>query len=246
MNREDVAVAAATGDPLSFDRRWLLRAGAVSVGVALAGGILGPFRSAVAGLTGDPGGTQRQLDVQIFQTAASLENVALEAYATALALPVVGANATLVHFLESARSHHIEHRDAFNAQAEALGGVRQEAPNPTYDKLVEEALPTLDDVGAVVGLAATLEEAAGDTYLANVTQLADPQARALMAAVMGVEAQHLAVLRIVAALLAADLPDLVAVPTDVARLPSAIGSVASPGPFEAPEHASPPEQGAVR
>jgi hypothetical protein len=245
MNRDDVVVAAA-GDARSFDRRWLLRAGAVSVGVAVAGGILGPFRSAVAGLAGEPDGSQQQLDVQVFQTAASLENVALAAYASALTLPAIGANPALTHYLESARAHHLEHRDAFNAQAEARGGVRQDAPNPTYDKLVEEAMPTLDDVGAVVGLAATLEEAAGDTYLANVALLGDPAARALMAAVMGVEAQHLAVLRIVAALLDAGLPDLVAAPTDVARLPSAIVSVASPGPFAAPEHASPPAEGAVR
>ena len=107
-------------------------------------------------------------------------------------------------------------------------------------------MPGVRDAAALVDLAATLEEAAGDTYLANVVRLDDPAARALMASVMGVEAQHLAVLRTVAALFAAGAPDLVAAPTDVSRLPAVVGSVAAPDPFEAPDHASPPEEGAVR
>ena len=99
--------------------------------------------------------------------------------------------------------HHDEHRDVFNAQAEALGGVRQDAPNPKYDRIVEAAMPGVGDAAAFVDLAATLEAAAGDTYLANVVRLDDPAARALMASVLGVEAQHVAVLRTVAALFTA-------------------------------------------
>jgi hypothetical protein len=242
MNRDDVVAAAS----VAIDRRRLLRVGAVSVGVAVAGAILGPFRSAVAGLAGGPTGAQPQIDVQIFQTAASLEVVALTTYAGVLGLPLIGEHPAIASFIDAAAQHHVEHRDAFNARAEALGGARQEAAHPKYRQLVDDELPALADVGAVVGLAATLEEAAGDTYLANVTQLDDPAARALMASVMGVEAQHLAVFRSAAALLDADLAELVATPPDIARLPTALADVASPRPFETAEHASAPAEGAVR
>ena len=67
-----------------------------------------------------------------------------------------------------------------------------------------------------------------------------------MASVMGVESQHLATLRAVGALLAGGAPELIAIPTDVAALPAAAGSVAFPQPFEEPDMASPPAEGALQ
>ena len=63
---------------------------------------------------------------------------------------------------------------------------------------------------------------------------------------MGVESQHLATLRAVGALLAGGAPDLIAIPTDVAQLPAAAGSVAFPDAFQGMTMASPPEEGAVK
>ena len=65
---------------------------------------------------------------------------------------------------------------------------------------------------------------------------------------MGVECQHLAVLRAVGALLAGGDAGaaLIAIPTDVAKLPAAAGSVAFPKPFEPTDLASPPQEGAVK
>jgi hypothetical protein len=246
MNRDDVAVAAATEGASPIARRQLLKAGAAGCGILVAGGFLGPMRSALAGLAGDRAEAQHDLEVQIFQTAASLENVTIAAYARALELPFISSAATVANFIDAARGHHVEHRDAFNAQAEALGGARQDAANPKYSTIVEAALPSVSNAAAVVDLAAALEQAAGDTYLADIARLDDPAARALMASVMGVEVQHVAVLRTVAALFAAGVPDLVAVPRDVLRLPASVGTVASPEPFATPDQASPPEEGAVR
>ena len=101
-------------------------------------------------------------------------------------------------------------------------------------------------MGAVVQLSALLEEVATDTYLNNLTMLDDPESRLLMASVMGVEAQHLAVLRTIATLLVAGRSDLVTNPTAVDQLPATIGSVAFPQPFESPNLASPASEGAVR
>ena len=67
-----------------------------------------------------------------------------------------------------------------------------------------------------------------------------------MATVMGVETQHLAVLRAVKALLEGGGADLIKIPTDVAKLPAAAGSVAFDSPTYEPSMASPPEEGAVK
>ena len=107
-------------------------------------------------------------------------------------------------------------------------------------------MPTLADAAGVVALAATLEEAATDTYIYNLAVLRDPTMRTLMARVMGVESQHLAVLQTFGALIAAGVPELVAIPTDVSALPMAIGSAAFSHALEITNFASFPAEGAVR
>lgn len=205
------------------------------------------FGQRVAAIVMSPTQASTPVDIQIFQTAASLENLAVATYGAALQLPFVADNAVISTFAETTMMQHAEHGAAFNAQAEALGGARQEATNPKYTPVVEQARPTLTDPLAVVNLAATLEEVAQDTYLANLTLLTDGNMmRTLMASVLGVETQHLATLRAVRALLEAGLPQLIAIPTDLAPLPAAAGSVAFPDPFVQPNLASPPEEGAVQ
>ncbi len=229
----------------SLGRRGLLKAGGLGLGVLLSGGILRrPLASAVAAL--GPRSAEPAIEVQLFQTAASLENLAISTYAAALELPFVQENATVVHFIETTMQQHTEHLALFNAQAEDLGGARQEAPHPRYSQIVDASLPTLADAAGVVALAATLEEAATDTYIYNLAVLRDPTMRTLMARVMGVESQHLAVLQTFGALIAAGVPELVAIPTDVSALPMAIGSAAFPRALEITNFASVPAEGAVR
>jgi hypothetical protein len=96
-----------------------------------------------------------------------------------------------------------------------------------------------------VTLAATLEQVATETYLNELNMLEDKTAVTLVGSVMGVESQHLATLRAVGALLAG-APDLIKIPTDLAKLPAAAGSVAFPDAFQGVSMASPPEEGAVK
>jgi hypothetical protein len=217
----------------------------MSLGVLATGGLFNHrFRAVAAPIVRQPGTAAASIEVQILQTAASLENVVVATYASALELSFVRNHASLRQFVETAMQHHVEHGEAFNAQAEARGGQRQAAPNPTYASVVEQASP-LRDVTAVVRLAALLEEVATDTYLADLAQLHDLDSRSLTAGVMGVEAQHLAALRAFDHLFGASLPDLVATPTDLPRLPRELGSVACPRAFELADRASPPTEGAV-
>jgi Ferritin-like domain len=229
-----------------IDRRRLLKTGGFGLAVLMSGGVLrNPLGSALAAMT-RPLSTQSGIEVQMFQTAASLENLAVATYSAALELPFVQENAVILQFIETTRQQHSEHGELFNAEAEGLGGERQDAPNPRYSQVVQASMPTLTDAAGVLGLAATLEEVATDTYLANLTMLRNAAMRTLMASVMGIESQHLATLQTFSALIAADVPELVAIPTDLAALPAEAGSVAFPLALELSNLASPPAEGAVQ
>lgn len=229
-------------------RRRTLAGGGMGIGALAARGLLGSALGAtVAGLVGRPvaAQTEADLDVQILQTASSLEVLAVATYQAALQLPFIAdGNPVVKQFAETTMEQHDQHRAAFQDQTRALGGTVQDQPNARYQQVVADATPGLTDPAAVVELAATLEEVATDTYLADLALLSDGELRRLMGSVMGVESQHLATLRAVGALLAAD-PALIALPPDLPALPEAAGRVAFPDPFEGPDMASPPEEGAV-
>jgi len=239
------------GEIRSFNarRRELMASlGAISGGVAGIGLLGGGFGSALSAILARPAAAGQPLDVQMLQTASSLERVAVDAYGTALTLPFIkNGNPVIVKFAETTMSQHDAHRKAFQAQTTALGGKAQDVPNPKYAAVVAQAAPTLKAPLDVVQLAASLETVARDTYLADLSQFTDMQSKKIMASVMGVETQHLATLRAVAALLTAGAPELVAIPVDPAALPAAAGAVAFvDAPFPAPTMASPPPEGAVR
>jgi hypothetical protein len=227
-------------DDFDSSRTSLITRLSLALGGALGFGVVsGAFAKPAAAADGD-------IDVMILQTAVSLELLAVATYGAALTLPFIAdGNPVVKKFAETTMMQHSEHRAAFSAQTKALGGTDQTMTNPKYTPVVEQAKPTLKTPADVVKLAATLEEVATDTYLADLNMFTDTKSRMLMASVMGVECQHLATLRAVGALLGA-APELIAIPTDVAKLPKAAGSVAFPAAFEEPNLASPPEEGAVK
>jgi hypothetical protein len=251
--------ASRRGQPIDLDRirafnagrRRLLRNGGMGIGALSARGLLGgAFGATLLGIVAKPAHAQEDLTIQILQTAASLENLAVATYEAALGLPFFDQNATIVAFAQTTMTQHAAHADAFNSLTETLGGQPQLDPNPVFNQVVQDALPTLTGYAPVVDLAATLETVATQTYVENVMTLDDTDAKELMASIMGVEAQHLATLRAVGALLGN--PELITVSdtdgaVDVSALPAAAGSVAFPDPFLQPEPANvaAPESGAV-
>lgn len=195
-------------------------------------------------------------DVMALQTAASLENLAVLTYKTALTLPYLktGARAvkTVAAFATITMKQHGEHAQAFNARAKELGGKEQTATNPKYTPVVTAAIPKLKAGGPldVVALAITLEDIATSTYVKNIQDVTDPKIRLLFGTVAGVESQHLATLLAVQALLKGGGEELITVKatggaTDAAKLPAAAGSVGIPEVFKKTELASPPAEGAV-
>ena len=217
----------------------------LATGVA-AGLFAGSVGGALATIVARPAAADTPLDIQILQTAASLEAVALSAYQSALGLNFVKSSVpSLLLFLQTTSNQHGEHGIAFRAQTAALGGAEQTAPHPAVQQIVTTALPDLTDELKVVQLVEQIETIATQTYLDAIAQLDDTVSRQLMATVMGVESQHAGPLRAVATLLAAESPELIAIPVNPAAWPSAVGSVAPPDAVEPTATAVKPESGAV-
>lgn len=216
--------------------------------VATAGLATAGFGAALIAASAVPAFAAANVDVQAMQTAASLENLAVATYMTALTLPYIkNGNPVVKTFAMTTMKQHSEHRNAFNAKVKDLGGKEQTKPNPKYLPVVMGMIPKLKAGGPadVVALAATLEDVATSTYVKDIQTVTDPQVRLLFGTIAGVESQHLATLHAVKALLAGGLAAEIKLPPNLAKLPAAAGSVGFPENFKKTDLASPPEEGAV-
>jgi hypothetical protein len=194
--------------------------------------------------------------VQILQTAASIENLAVATYKTALTLPYIGgssADPVITKFAQVTMGQHAQHADAFNAAATSMGGKAQHKPDPAFVPVVDKAVKSLGGAtpakGAlgVVGLALELENIAAETYVHDTVLARSATNKALFASVMGIEAQHVSVLLAVQALLKAGAPQLISLsPGTAANLPAAAGSLGFPNAFYKTNNAAPAKQGAVK
>lgn len=205
--------------------------------------------TALAALMASRAFASQPSDIQILQTAASIEVLAVATYKTALTLPFIGgntANGVVKAFAEMTMSQHAQHEQAFNAAITRLNGKTQTNPDPSLLKVVNQAKPGLTGPEPVVALALELEQGAAETYVANVGALSDSNAKRVTASIMGVEAQHAAILRAVQALLQGNAPQLIALPpTPLSALPGAAGSVGFPDAFFPTNEARPATEGAL-
>ncbi len=231
---------------LTSRRNVLTRLGFTSSGLLARGLVGGGIAAAVVTALTKPVFADNSLDVMMLQTASSLEHLAVATYGAALTLPfIANGNPIIKAFASTTMDQHNQHKMAFQAQTTALGGKVQNSDNPKYAPIVAAAVPTLKTPLDVVKLAATLENVARDTYLADISMFTDKKSQSIMGSVMGVETQHLATLLAVAALLPANDPSLIAIPVDASKLPAAAGSVGFPDAIPAAVKASPPAEGAV-
>src|SRR5262249_53552605 len=149
----------------------------------------------------------------------SLENLAVATYQTALTLPFIGGSDAIPvvkTFVTTTIGQHADHAKAFNAAITALNGKTQMDPDPALLAVVNRAKPTLTGPAPVVALAIQLENGAAETYVAYTGALGDVNARKVTASIMGVEAQHVAVLRAVQALVAGGVPEYITLPPPLA------------------------------
>jgi Ferritin-like domain len=231
-----------------IERRRLLATSLKGVG-ALAGTALG---AGLLEMFTQPAFADTTMDIQAGQTAASIENLAVAVYTKAMGLSFMKniaapAGPTVTVFINQTIMQHTQHAQAFNAAVTALGGKPQTAVDPVvYSKVVVPTLPTLMTPLDVVKFAAVLENAAAETYCAETAAVSDKNLRKTFASIMGVEAQHVAVLNAVAALLGANAPQLITIPPPAGQLPAAAGSVGFPNSFYGLTMARPATEGAVQ
>jgi hypothetical protein len=192
-------------------------------------------------------------DVASAQTAASIENLAIAVYNKAATLSFMKniaapAGPTVVAFVGKTVMQHTDHAAAFNAAAARLGGKQQAGVDDVVMKaVVNPTLPQLKTPKDVVDFAAQLELVAAETYAVETAAVSDMQLRATFASIMGVEAQHRAILLAVSALLAANAPQLIKIGGVADKLPAAAGSIAFPADGFFPlDAARPPTEGAVK
>ena len=226
-------------------RRTTLLRGLPKSGVLAAAGL----GTAMVALLASPAFADKTMDVQMLQTAASIENLAIATYDTALTLDFIGgasANPVVKAFVQKTKEQHQQHAEAFNAAVTRLGGKAQDQPDPVLLGVVNNAKPSLTGPAQVVDLAIELEDGAAQTYVANTGTYSNKNARTVAASIMGVEAQHVAILNAVKALLAGGAADLIALPPDAAKLPAAAGSVGFPNAFYPTTDARPANEGAVQ
>jgi hypothetical protein len=227
---------------------------AASIGGATLLGAAGG--AALLGLLASPAFAASSSDVQILQTANSIENLAISTYKTALTLPYIGgssANPVVTKFAQVTMSQHQQHDDAFSAAVKQLGGKAQNASDPAFVPVVNKAVKSLSGAtptqGAlgVVALALELENIAAETYVKDTVLAKSTSNKALFASIMGIEAQHASVLLAVQALLKGGAPQLISLaPGTAAMLPAAAGSVGFPNAFYPTSNAAPASQGAVK
>ena len=225
-------------------RRAFLRKGLFAAG-SLGGLGAGLFGKAFTMVSADSAS-----DIQMLQTAASIENLAIAVYTKAAGLdPAVSgaANPVVKAFVVMTIQQHNDHLKAFNAASMALGGKAQTAiDQPVYDAVVTPALAKIKGPSDVAGLAYTLEDAAAQTYVVFGSSVDDKNAQAAFASIAPVEAQHASVLLAVKALLDAGAPQLITLPPDLTKLPGAAGSVGFPKSFYPVDGARPAAEGAVK
>ncbi len=128
-------------------------------GLGLLGGV--GIGAAILGLFERPAFADKDSDIQMLQTAASIEVLAIAAYEAVLGLPFAGDLPAVVQtFVTTTKDQHAEHLAAFNAAATALGGAEQTMADPVLAKVVEDATPGLTGPGPVLELAIAVRKTA--------------------------------------------------------------------------------------
>ena len=146
-----------------------------------------------AGGTGDGG-----LDLTLAKTAASVENLAVAAYQTAIDSGIV-TDATIGAAAAAFRDHHQAHADAINGVVTGAGAEAVTAPNQVlFDALVQPVLDAGPTQDSIVQLAYDLETAAVQAYTFAGGNLSTPELRSTLMTIGGVESRHAAVLKMLA------------------------------------------------
>jgi hypothetical protein len=137
-------------------------------------------------------------DLAVAAVAASLENLAVFAYAAGLSAatsgklgavpPAVGTFAT------TAKAQHTQHAAAWNGVLKSNGKAKVSVTNPTLTPTVQADFAKVTNITGLAQLALTLETIAAETYQAETGALKSAAAIGLSSSIQPVEMQHIAIL----------------------------------------------------
>jgi rubrerythrin len=194
-------------------RRFLIGGGAMAAGALLLAAPGG--RAAAATLDEDrtsagavpagafrASGTSASKDVAALKLDASLENLAVFAYSSALKAAPKGkfgrsVPAAVAEFAQHAMKQHADHAQAFNAALRNAGSSAYTKPDPALTPAVLKLFKAANSVPKLAMLALTLENTAAATYIKQMKTLRSTEALNAVATIAPVERQHAAILSFV-------------------------------------------------
>jgi hypothetical protein len=190
---------------------------------------------------------EASLDVQVLQTAASLENLAVAAYTSAGRMPFAATGGNGLPALISRNlAHHKAHARSFNQAVAKAGGAPQHAADPRYAASVVEALDGMTDPSSLASLLNQLEGIIAQTCTRYASLAAGGDLRTLFVNVASVEAQHSAELLIVRTLFDDGYSGPGGTAAAVRAVPAAVGAVCIPEAAYPTGDASAINEGEVR
>ena len=191
--------AALLGVPSPGRRQLFKFGGATIMGAAVLAACGSDSKKSAATTTTAAGGAaDSKMDLPLARTAASLEQLAVDTYNTAIKSGLV-KTAAIGSAANLFRDHHQMHLDALNSTISSAGGQKVTVANKAvYDALVAPAVAKLKDEAGVVALALQLELAAAQTYAFAGGALSTPALRSTIMTIGGIEARHATILTMAA------------------------------------------------
>lgn len=150
-----------------------------------------------SGTSGASSAAAKAADAKLIATAAELEAEAIKVYTVAAGLPFISEDEIVLGVAGRFMAQHKEHLARLNALVGALGGkpIDPEAVKVREipEDITDERKPPQARKIAVIRFARELEMSAAQAYFQFVTaRLQTPEARTVVADIMPVEAQHVA------------------------------------------------------
>ncbi len=185
-------------------RGFLVGSGVLFGGLALAA-CGSDDKDADSGSSSDDTSGKKKLegDLIVVGLAAGLEIGAVNTYQKVLDAAGSGAikdvPPAVATFVQTAQKQHSDHADAWNGVLTGAGfaAVKDTSNLPSVEKLINDRLAGVKDVGTAATLALDLENIAAATYFAAIGGISDEGGIKVSATILPVETQHAAILNFV-------------------------------------------------
>ncbi|HEV3366127.1 MAG TPA: ferritin-like domain-containing protein [Acidimicrobiales bacterium] len=185
-------------------RGFLIGAGALAGGAVLAACSSGSSNSTTTTSgSGSSGSATTKLtgDLAVAAVAASLENLAVAAYADVLTAAGAGklgaVPPAVATFATTVKDQHAQHAQAWNSAITAAGHSAITTPDPVLIPVVTAAFKKVTNVTGAAKLALMLEDVAAATYQSAIGAVTAASSVKVAASIQPVEMQHAAILNFV-------------------------------------------------